>query len=184
MRKSLILLAAMTPTAALAHAGHDAGSFGAGFGHPLGGADHVLAMVAVGLLAAQSGGRAVWALPVTFVASMLVGGLLGANGAPFPGVEPAILASCIILGAMVALALRLPLAVMLVGTAFFGAAHGWAHGAEGPASGLLVYAAGFAIATTMLHGLGILAGRAVPALMLRGAGGLAMVAGAALAVAG
>ena len=184
MRRTLILAAATLPTAALAHTGHDSGGFGAGFGHPFGGTDHMLAMIALGLLAAQAGGRAIWALPLAFVGAMLVGGALGAAGAPFAGVEPAILASCIVLGALVALALRPPLAVMLVGTAFFGAAHGWAHGAEGPASGLLIYAGGFAVATAVLQGIGVLAGRALPALALRGTGALAMIAGAALAVAG
>ncbi|MBU3030774.1 HupE/UreJ family protein [Paracoccus marinaquae] len=184
MKKALVLLACLLPTAALAHGGAGAGSFPTGFGHPFSGADHMLAMVALGLLAAQVGGRALWALPAAFVGAMVVGGALGAGGMPFPGVEPTILASCIILGALVAMAVRLPLSVMLAAAAGFGAAHGWAHGAEGPETGLAIYAAGFAVATALLHGLGILAGRAVPALAIRGAGALAAVSGAALALAG
>lgn len=183
MKKTLLLLA-LLPNAALAHTGHEVGSFATGFGHPFSGADHMLAMVALGLLAAQVGGRAFWALPLAFVGAMLLGGAMGASGAPFPAVEPTILASGIILGALVAMAVRLPLAVMLIGTAVFGAAHGWAHGAEGPASGLLVYAAGFAVATAALHGLGMVAGRAIPSLAIRGAGALTALAGAALALAG
>ncbi|MBA4490689.1 HupE/UreJ family protein [Paracoccus sp. S1E-3] len=183
MKKTLILLT-LLPGAAFAHTGQMAGSFTTGFGHPFSGADHMLAMVALGLLAAQIGGRALWSLPLTFVGAMLVGGVLGASGAPFPGVEPTILASCIILGVLVAMAVRLPLPVMLAGAALFGAAHGWAHGAEGPASGLAVYAAGFAVATAALHGLGMVAGKAVPALAIRGAGLVAALAGAVLAVAG
>lgn len=183
MKKTLLLLALM-PSAALAHTGHDVGSFGNGFGHPFSGADHMLAMVALGLLAVQVGGRAVWALPLTFVAAMLVGGLLGAGGMPFPAVEPTILASCIILSALVAMAVQLPMWMMLAGTALFGAAHGWAHGAEGPASGLAVYAAGFAVATALLHGLGIAAGKAIPAVVIRLVGFAAALAGITLAVAG
>ncbi|NHF74245.1 HupE/UreJ family protein [Paracoccus sp. 12-3] len=183
MKKTLILLT-LLPSAALAHTGHDSGSFATGFGHPFSGADHMLAMVALGLLAAQVGGRALWALPLAFVGAMLVGGLMGAAEMPFPAVEPTILASCIILGALVAMAVRLPLPLLLAGTAIFGAAHGWAHGAEGPASGLAVYAAGFAVATAALHGLGIVSGKAIPALAIRGAGFVAALAGVTLAVAG
>lgn len=181
MKKSLILFVAM-PSAAFAHTGHEAAGFAAGFGHPFGGTDHMLAMFALGLLAAQVGGRAIWALPLTFVVAMLAGGVAGAAGLPFPGVEPAILASCIVLGAVVAMALRLPLAVMVAAAAVFGAAHGWAHGAEGPATGLVAYAAGFALATAALHGLGIAFGRAIPPVAIRFAGAMAATAGGALAV--
>ncbi|MDO5612515.1 MAG: HupE/UreJ family protein [Paracoccus sp. (in: a-proteobacteria)] len=174
----------MLPQVALAHPGHDAGTLAAGIAHPLGGADHVLAMVALGVLAAQLGGRAVWQLPATFVGAMLAGGVAGAAGLPFAGVEPVILASVIVLGVLVALALRLPMAVLLAAVAVFGAAHGWAHGAEGPATGLLAYAAGFALATALLHGAGIAAARLAPALVLRLAGAATGLAGAALAMAG
>ena len=183
MKKPLLLLAFL-PGTALAHPGHDTGTVLAGAAHPLGGADHILAMVALGLLAAQIGGRALWALPVTFVSAMLAGGLLGFAGAGFPAVEPLILASVIVLGAMVALALRAPMPVLIAMVAVFGAAHGWAHGAEGPASGLSAYAAGFALATAALHGAGLLIGRAIPALALRGAGLLAALSGAAHVMAG
>lgn len=184
MKKQLFLLTTLMPGAALAHPGHDIGTLPAGMAHPLGGADHILAMVALGLLAAQVGGRALWALPVTFVSAMLAGGMLGFAGMGFPAVEPMILASVIVLGAMVALALRAPLLVLIAMVAIFGAAHGWAHGAEGPSAGILAYAAGFALATAALHGAGLLAGRAIPALALRGAGALAALSGAALAMAG
>lgn len=183
----LIPAAALLPSAALAHPGHshDVGQFLHGLMHPVGGADHLLAMVALGLLAAQLGGRAVWALPVTFVGAMLAGGMLGAFGIAMPAVEPMILASVVILGVMVAMAVRLPLAVLLPAVALFGAAHGWAHGAEGPASGLALYAAGFALATMALHLAGIGLGRLLargPELRVLGGGTTA--AGLALAVIG
>ena len=183
MKKTLILLA-LLPSPALAHSGHQTGGFSAGFAHPFSGADHLLAMAALGLLAAQLGGRALWALPLAFVAAMLAGGMLGAGGLGFPGGEPLILASVMVLGAMVALALRPAMLGLLTMAALFGAAHGWAHGAEGPAGGFLVYAAGFAVATALLHGLGIVAGKAIPALAIRGAGALAALAGVSLAMAG
>ncbi|WP_273499967.1 HupE/UreJ family protein, partial [Paracoccus sphaerophysae] len=80
------LVAALTPAAALAHPGHGPGGIAAGLAHPLGGADHLLAMISLGLLAAQRGGRATWALPAGFVGAMLAGGALGAAGVPLPAV--------------------------------------------------------------------------------------------------
>lgn len=182
----LTLAAALLPSAALAHPGHvhDEGQFVHGLAHPVGGADHLLAMVALGLLAAQLCGRAVWALPLTFVAAMLGGGMLGAAGIALPAVEPMILASVVILGVLVAVAARLPMAALLPMVAAFGAAHGWAHGAEGPATGLPLYAAGFALATMALHLAGIAFGRLLSrGLELRVLGGGTALAGLALAVA-
>ncbi len=183
---SLIAAAIALPQIALAHPGHhDDGQFLSGLTHPVGGADHLLAMVALGLLAAQLGGRSLWALPVAFVGSMVAGGLAGYAGLPFPGVEPMILASVIILGALVAMAARLPMPVMLPGVALFGFAHGWAHGAEGPAQGLALYAIGFAVATMALHLTGIGAGKLLHrGTLLRGLGGGTAIAGLALAMGG
>jgi urease accessory protein len=178
----LALMLLLTPTLALAHAAHDTGTVLSGAAHPIGGLDHILAMLAVGLLAAQQGGRAQWAMPLAFVGAMLLGGALGFAGLGFPAVEPMILASIVILGVLVALAVRLPLTVTLPVLALFGAAHGWAHGAEGPASGMVAYAAGFALMTAALHGAGLILGRGVGTLPLRAAGGAAAVAGLVLAL--
>ncbi|WP_299365363.1 HupE/UreJ family protein [uncultured Paracoccus sp.] len=183
MKRLLPLTLFLTlPGAALAHAGFDPGSFGSGFAHPLGGADHVLAMVALGLLAAQAGGRALWLLPAAFVAAMLAGGAAGWSGMPFGAVEPVILASMIVLGALVAMAARLPLDAMAAMAAAFGFAHGWAHGAEGPAQGLPSHGLGFAVATALLHGAGILTGRAAAGPVPRAAGGMTAFWGLALVV--
>lgn len=183
MRALLLSLLVLLPTGALAHTGHAEGLVFEGILHPLGGLDHALAMVAVGLLAAQSGGRALWGLPVAFVAAMLVGGVAGAAGLAVVAVEPLILASVLLLGVAVALALRLPLGVMLAAVALFGAAHGWAHGAEGPTTGLAAYALGFVTATAALHGAGIALGLLLQGTSVRYAGGAAALAGLALAVA-
>ena len=179
-------IAILLPGAALAHAGGRVESgLAAGLMHPLGGADHLLAMVAVGLWAGQLGGRARWALPLGFVSAMLAGGALGMAGLGGLAVEPMILASVILLGAAAALALRLPMPVALAAVALFGAAHGHAHGAEAPAAGLVSYAAGFALITTALHGLGIALRvaltRAGTALGPRALGVLTAAAGLALA---
>jgi len=134
------------------------GSFAAGFTHPLFGLDHILAMIAVGLWAALMGGRAIWGLPTAFVGAMILGFGLALAGLPLPMVEPVILASVIVLGALVALAARfdLFLSAGLVGA--FGLFHGYAHGGEIGSAGELGYAAGFVIATALLHAAGVVIG--------------------------
>jgi urease accessory protein len=150
---------ALTASPALAHLDPaDHGSFAAGFTHPLFGTDHVLAMIAVGLWAALLGGRAVWALPTAFVGAMVAGFALSLAGLPLPFVEPFILASVVVLGVVVALALRLPLGLSAALVAAFGICHGHAHGGEIGSAGELGYAAGFVLATALLHAAGLLIG--------------------------
>lgn len=185
MRKlSVIIGALLVPQIALAHPGSSQGTFASGLFHPISGADHLLAMVTLGLLAAQIGGRALWALPLGFVSAMVGGGVAGWAGLPFPEVEPTILASGIILGALVALAAKPSFFVLIPGVMLFGFAHGWAHGAEGPARGLIVYAVGFVFTTTALHFLGIITGKLLQyPTVLRGLGAGAVLMGLALTVA-
>lgn len=144
----------------LAHVETGAASgFVSGFFHPLGGLDHVLAMLAVGLWGSQLGKPAIWALPVAFPMAMAFGGFLGLLGVPLPAVEIGIALSAIVLGAMVLLALRPPLwlAGMIVGV--FAIFHGHAHGTELPAgaNGTL-YSIGFVTSTGLLHAVGIAVG--------------------------
>ena len=133
-----------------------AAGFVTGLLHPVSGLDHVLAMVAVGLWGAQLGAPGIWLLPVTFPLVMAFGGFLGLIGVPLPGVELGIATSAILLGAMVALQARPPLALAALLVAFFAVFHGHAHGTELPAgqSGLL-YSIGFVVATGLLHAVGI-----------------------------
>lgn len=186
LRRPILLLPLLIPVPALAHTGIGAhGSpFVSGLLHPVLGADHLLTMVAVGLFAAMTGGRARWAYPVSFVAAMVVGGLLGFEGAELPAVEPTILASIVVLGAAIAFALRPPVPLACAVIAVFGLAHGYAHGLEGPELSGLPYAAGFVIATSALHlvglGLGYLAGSLGRPAVARALGGLAGLAGIAL----
>lgn len=184
MRRILLPALLLLPTAALAHTGLGAHGtpFASGLTHPLLGPDHLLAMIAVGLLAAMSGGRAAWAYPATFVGAMLLGGFLGLEGANLPIIEPTILASVILLGAALAFALRPPVPLACATIAFFGLAHGYAHGLEGPALGGLPYALGFVLTTAALHGTGFLAGRLTSPVIPRVLGGLTALAGLALAL--
>jgi urease accessory protein len=127
--------------------------------HPLTGWDHLLAMVAVGLWAAQHRGRALWLIPLSFVSVMLLGGILGFAGVSMAGVELAIAISVLALGCLVATVTRFTpsLSMAIVGT--FALFHGYAHGHEMPAAvGALPFSVGFVAATALLHGLGIAAG--------------------------
>jgi urease accessory protein len=150
-------LLALTAGVAQAHTGvGDTSGFAHGFMHPIGGLDHILAMVMVGVFAAQLGGRAVWLVPASFVAVMALGGVFGLTGIPVPFVELGIGLSVVVLGAVVAFKLHaaVPLAMGLVG--FFAIFHGYAHGAEMPENaGGLAYGAGFMLATALLHATGV-----------------------------
>ena len=182
--RALFLAAALlAPSVAQAHLG--AGpthGLTHGFAHPLTGLDHMAAMVAVGLWAAQRGGRALWLVPLTFVSVMAVGGVLGVTGVPLPLVEPGILASVLVLGVLVAAAVRLPLVASAALVGVFALLHGHAHGTEMPATAAgLAYGAGFVAATALLHavgiGFGLLASRLAGARLVRYAGAATVAVG-------
>ncbi|MBD2749491.1 HupE/UreJ family protein [Microvirga sp. BT688] len=157
--KHLILAAASVgaATPALAHTGvHSMSGFAAGFLHPLGGFDHMIAMLGVGLFAASLGSRALIVVPASFVLMMIVGGVIGLAGINLPAVEVSIAASVVAVGAVVALGRSWPLsaAAMLVG--FFALFHGYAHGTEVPSGATAFsYSVGFSLASAALHALGI-----------------------------
>jgi urease accessory protein len=187
---SLALVATFAlPTIASAHPGHEGTpGFVHGFLHPLGGLDHILAMVAVGLFAARLGGRALWLVPASFVVTMAAAGVAGMAGLALPYVEAGIALSILVLGAAIALEATMPVAAAMGLVAFFAVFHGHAHGAEMPEtmSGL-AYGAGFIAATAALHalgiGLGLVIGRSGEMFgrrVLQVGGSAAALAGAAL----
>lgn len=160
---------------AFAHTGYDATfAFRDGLLHPLHGLDHLLAMVAVGLMAWQMGGHARWALPVTFVSVMAIGAAAGASDLAVTGAEMVIVASVVVLGLAIAVQARAPLAVTAATVGAFAFMHGYAHGAEIPdVAGFAGYALGFVAATATLHfvglGLGWLLTRSPIAMRMLGA---------------
>jgi urease accessory protein len=162
LRTIIVALAVLLPSFAYAHTGHvlagdtGHGSLMHGLIHPVGGLDHLSAMLAVGLLAAQIGGRALWVMPLTFVGMMAMGAGLAMPGYSLPFVEPGIALSVLLLGILVSAAIRLPLWLGSTIVGLFALWHGQAHGAEIPefASGM-AYAAGFLLVTTALHITGI-----------------------------
>ncbi|HUW29567.1 MAG TPA: HupE/UreJ family protein [Sulfuriferula sp.] len=168
----LILLSA--PASAHLLGMHGAG-LDAGVIHPFTGIDHLLAMLAVGMWAAQQGGRAQWSIPLAFVAMMTLGGILALTGVHLPMVETGIATSVLVLGLLVTFCARLPLAAGATLVGIFALFHGHAHGAELPlAASPVEYALGFILATAALHGIGIALGNymkngSLPLLQLSGA---------------
>jgi urease accessory protein len=167
---------------AAAHTGGMAGGFFSGFAHPMFGADHVVAMVAVGLWGAFLGAPAIWLLPIVFPLVMAFGGVLGILSVPLPGTEIFIAISAILLGMAVAIRAQPPLwlAAVLVGA--FAIFHGHAHGAElPPGADAVAYSLGFVVATGLLHlagiAFGLLARWPGGVIAVRAAGGLIAFAG-------
>ncbi|KFG70580.1 HupE/UreJ family protein [Microvirga sp. BSC39] len=160
--KHSLLVAPMMVAAmpALAHTGdHAASGLVDGFAHPFGGLDHMLVMVAVGLLAAVLGGRALWAVPASFTSMMLVGGVMGFIGIEIPAVEAGIAFSVIIFGAVLAAEVRCVTSVAMILAGMFAIFHGHAHGAEMPMEAVAgLYCLGFISATILLHGMGLAIG--------------------------
>jgi urease accessory protein len=177
----LLTSSAFLPATAFAHPGHGTSNLAEGFLHPLSGLDHLLAMLAVGLWAAQMGGRARLTVPASFVLAMTAGWFLGSSGTRIPWVEQGIAASVLVMGLMIAIAARPPLALPITMAATFAMFHGHAHGIEQPQNGGWGgYLAGFTGATVLLHAAGIgisqilaAAPRTRPLLRLAG-GGIAL----------
>ncbi len=140
------------------------GGFMSGLLHPILGFDHLLAMMAVGLLSVQLGGRAVWTVPATFVAFLIGGGALGLAGLELPAVEGIIALSVLVLGLAIAAQVRLQIVVAMAAVGVFAIFHGHAHGTEIPQLAAPAgYVTGFALASAVLHlagvGFGLMAHR-------------------------
>ena len=190
MRRPAIVLTTLAlitlSPAAFAHPGHLTGSgFATGLLHPFTGLDHLLAMLAVGLWAAQRGGRYMIVIPASFVAMMALGGLIGASGFTLPLVEPGILGSLVVFGLLIAFDARLPLAAGMAIIGGFALFHGYAHAVEMPAhASLAVFGSGMLLGSVILHlvgiGLGRLGKMRFREIALRTSGGLIALAGIVL----
>ena len=178
MNLLLISLLIVMPEIALAHAPEGAGGgFVTGFLHPIMGVDHLVAMVAVGLWGAFLGERALWILPIVFPSIMAFGAAFGIVGLEIPLVEFVIALSGVVLGALIALRVRAPLAIAMVLVGIFAIFHGYAHGVEMPEQiSAITYSAGFVIGTGLLHLAGVAIGFATRLprgeLLVRGCGGV------------
>jgi len=161
MKKVLTILffLVLLPGVAYAHTFKGETGFLSGIFHPVMGFDHLLAMLCVGIISAQIGGRAIWTIPLTFVTVMAVGGFLGMQNIPLPGVEYGIALSVLVLGLVVARGKRIHPVIAFIGVAFFAIFHGHAHGAEMPEmADPLIFSAGFLIGTAAIHIAGVVVG--------------------------
>lgn len=180
----LVSALAFTASPSLAHTGAALqGGFASGFMHPLTGADHLLAMVSVGIWGAFLGRPLIVALPVIFPTVMAVGGVMGMLGVPMPPIEIGVGLSVLVLGLAIAAAFRAPVWAASILVAVFAIFHGYAHGQELPvAADPVGYSMGFVLSTGLLHvvGIGIGMTRDYPRgeLVTRGVGGLIALAGA------
>lgn len=167
LQKTMLILLAITPTMALAHTESTGNGLVAGLAHPIFGLDHLLAMLSVGIVSAQYGGRLIWWVPALFVSFMVLGGVLGANGIGLPFVELGIALSVLVLGVGIMLASNprfipwlVPVTIAFV--IIFGSLHGHAHGVEMPYSASPVYYSfGFVVSTSLIHLVGVLVGHFV-----------------------
>lgn len=194
LRTSAFAIAALAAGSALAHPGHPDSmmsasmSFGAGFSHPFSGIDHLLAMLAVGLWAAQNKRSALWVLPLAFPLMMVIGALLAFAGLQIPAAETGIAASVAVLGLLIAFAVKMPLWGSTLVVSLFALFHGYAHGSELPhGSSAAMYGLGFVLATALLHaaglGLGLFAGKQMADRVVR-IGGIGIAAVGAYLLAG
>jgi len=153
---SALLAILLLPGLAQAHTFKGETGFLSGVFHPVLGFDHLLAMLCVGIISAQIGGRAIWTVPLTFVTVMGLGGFLGMQGIPIPGVEYGIALSVLILGLAVARGRRINPVTALIGVAFFAIFHGHAHGAEMPEmADPVIFSVGFLLGTAAIHICGV-----------------------------
>ncbi len=157
----LVLAVGLIPSVVYAHDGSNVpfGGFLSGLVHPVLGYDHLLAMLSVGILSAQIGGRAIWTVPATFVGVMAVGGALGLIDIGLTSTEFGIAASLVLLGAIIAAERSLPVRLAMLGVGFFAIFHGYAHGTEMPTTAEpALYALGFLTGTALIHIAGVIIG--------------------------
>ena len=183
-RIGLLLLLTLCWTAPVsAHEIHSGGGFMSGFNHPVLGFDHLLAMLSVGMLSTQLGGRAIWTVPLAFVTFMLVGGILGLYAIAVPFVEIGIALSVLLLGLAIAFDRQIPLLFAMAFVGVFAIFHGHAHGAEMPAlASPVLYALGFLFGTAVIHLGGVMIGLGMQ--RMTGQRNLMRVTGAAIAAIG
>lgn len=160
MKKLFPTLACLVlPFSLMAHDIQGGGGFMSGLTHPVLGLDHLLAMLSVGILSAQMGGKSIWTVPAMFVMAMCVGGIAGIGANHLPFIEQGIDFSVIALGLAIAMEKKLPVLITMLFVGTFGFFHGYAHGVEMPTvANPYLYAAGFVTGTASIHIAGVFIG--------------------------
>ena len=120
--------------------GHIDHSLISGLLHPLTGIDHLLVLMAVGLIAAKQDGKALFAFPAFFLALMAAGAALSAYAVQIPFVESLIALSLVAFGLLVSVKQKQRSGILFLGVSLFAIFHGYAHAAEIPADvGAVLY---------------------------------------------
>ena len=124
--------------------------FFAGFVHPFGGLDHLLAALAAGVWISRLGRRTSVIVLLAILVALGLGLAVGLGDVPVPA-DAGIVASLLALGAALLFDLR-PLSIAAAAAAgFFAFFHGHAHGAEMPAlANPATYATGLGVASILL----------------------------------
>lgn len=151
------------------------GPFGTGLTEPVWVIQHLLGFLAIGLWAGQNGGPAVWQLPVAALTAVLSAGLAAQLGIRLPYAAQGLAASLILMGGLVALGLKAPLALAVLTAAAAAAFHGYLH-----MGGALFWAglsAGILLVTCAGLGLAAVLGQAVSARAPAVCGGVVALAG-------
>lgn len=174
--------AALVASPAAAHTGLSLSAV-SGLLHPLTGIDHLLALLGVGVLAAQRPAQTGWLLPAAFVGTLAAGSLAGFAGLTTAAAEPGILVSLLVFGLLIAAGNKMGVPLVLGVTTLFGLTHGVAHGTEA-AGATALYLAAFLASCSALSSFGYILGRKLETISLgRMAAGLAIGAsGLALAL--
>ena len=156
----VLLFAALVSLPSLAQAHHvefmTDKPFLQGISMPIHGLDHMLVTIAVGLIAAQLGGKALWAIPGIFSVSVLLGGILNIMGVPVPLAEYGILASIAVCGVLLAWGSRLSILLTLGVIALFASFHGSVLITnENASQNIASFIAGCLLSAVLLQGFGI-----------------------------
>ncbi len=150
-------IATLLPMVAQAHPGHEAhAGMMQGLLHPLTGWDHLFVLLALGALAALRGTRVAACCGLLLIAAFMAGAALGLRFIALPFVEPAILGTVLICGAMLWMRRAIHpnlLAALCLGFAFV---HGVAHGQEAPAGDIRAYFAGFTLCAAAIYAMSTL----------------------------
>ncbi|GEM80470.1 HupE/UreJ family protein [Vibrio superstes] len=155
----LILLSSFFSCSVLAHSAESTAEFLQGIAHPMSGMDHLLAMLAVGVLSSRFGGATIWQIPAAFIASMLVGLYLGESGFSLPSYQLGIAFSLVLLGLFLLRPGTPSLLLILISVLVFGLFHGYAHGIE--IGGLINpegFRKGFFMGSVIIHVVGVMLG--------------------------
>ncbi|WP_394242929.1 HupE/UreJ family protein [Vibrio astriarenae] len=157
--KYLFILMCIFPSVVLAHGVESSAGFLSGVVHPMLGWEHLLAMIAVGMLGSQYHSAAVWQVPAAFITSLLVGLYLGESGVLLALYQLAIAISLILFGLLITFRTKIPVSIVILVVLFFGVFHGYAHGIE--IVGLVNptgFRKGFFMGSVIIHIIGICLG--------------------------